>query len=122
MTLVQAHDLVGRAFMFFTVIIAGWSAITALRRRELESNFWGAVVVGEGLVIAQLILGILLVLRGASPARAIHFLYGGVAIITWPAVFAFTRGGTGRRDATFWALFSVFLFGITLRAMDTATP
>jgi CDP-diglyceride synthetase len=122
MTLVQAHDLVGRAFMFFTVIIAGWSAITALRRRELESNFWGAVVVGEGLVIAQLILGILLVLRGASPARAIHFLYGGVAIITWPAVFAFTRGGTGRRDATFWALFSVFLFGITLRAMVTATP
>lgn len=120
MTLPDIHSLLGTAFMYFTLFIAVWALYHLIGGREIGGDFWGAVAIGEGLIALQTVVGVILLLRGAMPLRTIHFLYGGVALITWPAVFAFTRGDTTRRAALFWLLFSLFLFGIALRAMSTA--
>ncbi len=120
MSLAQLHTLAGNAFLYFTAIIAIWALIHYVQRRELGSDFWGAVVIGEGLIAAQALLGLIMLVQGAQPARWVHILYGVVSLITWPSVFAITRGGTGRREALYWMLASVFLFGITLRAISTA--
>ncbi len=119
MALTDIHRILANAFLYFTVIIAVWALIHILRRQEIGGSFWGAVIIGEGLALLQVVVGAIMLIQGRQPARLIHLLYGAITLITWPAVFAFTRGGTGRREIVYWTLFSVFLFGITLRAMGT---
>jgi len=104
----------------FAILIALWSFLHIYQRRELEGGFWGAVVIGEILIVLQAILGFIMMAQGGVPARGVHLLYGILAILTWPAVFAFSRGGTGRKEAVYWGLVSLFLFGIASRAVMTA--
>jgi hypothetical protein len=120
MALQDVHRLLGTAFLYYTVIITIWSLVHLLRRQEVGGSFWGAVAIGEGLMVLQVLVGVIMALQGFRPARELHFVYGGVALLTWPAVFTFTRGAPGRREALWWTLASAFLFGITLRAMVTA--
>jgi heme A synthase len=119
MPLVAVHSFLSRAFLAFTGIVTIWSLFVFIRNREIGGDFWGTIVVGEGLVAVQAAIGGLLVLKGALPARGIHFLYGALCALTWPAVFTFTQGRTGRREALIWALLSAFLFGLALRAIVT---
>lgn len=120
MTLTQLHGIIANAFTYFAALIAAWSLLLLVRRQELGGSYWGAVVLGEALAVAQALIGGIMVVQGLMPARMIHFLYGLVTLLTWPSVFAFTRGGTSRRDTLFWFLFSAFLVGIALRASGTA--
>ncbi len=120
MTLSEIHGLLGNALAIFSLLIMLWALLHALRGREIGGDFWGAVAIGEGLIVLQALVGGILVLRGAMPVRTIHFLYGALTLLTWPAVFAFTRGDTTRRTAIIWVLASAFLFGISLRAAMTA--
>jgi hypothetical protein len=122
MVLSDIHAIFANAFTIFALTIAGWSLVQYFRRQEMSGGFWGAVIIGEGLVLVQSILGVIMWVQGVLPARLIHFLYGAIALLSWPAVFAFTRGGTSRRDVLYWALVSIFLFGIALRARATALP
>src|SRR5690606_11072139 len=73
-----------------------------VRGREIGGDFWGAVAIGEGLLVLQTIVGIILVLQHRMPARPLHFVYGGVALLVWPAVFAFPRGDASRRAGLWW--------------------
>lgn len=120
MTFTDIHGLLGNAVVIFTALVALWAGLHVLQKREIGGDFWGGVIIGEGLMVLQMLVGVILTLRGAMPARTIHFVYGGIGLITWPAVFAFTRGDTSRRSAVFWLLFSLFLFGVSLRAIFTA--
>ncbi len=120
MTLPALHGIIANSFMYFAALIAAWALLMLLRGQEAGGSFWGAVVVGEALAVIQALIGIIMVVQGLMPARMIHFLYGVVTVLTWPAVFAFTRGGTSRRDTLFWFLVSAFLVGIALRASATA--
>jgi hypothetical protein len=113
------HDFLSRAFLAFTAIVTLWSLYLFIRGQELSGDFWGTIVVGEGLVAVQAVVGGLLIVRGALPARGIHFLYGVLCALTWPALFAFTQGRTGRREALAWGLVSAFLFGLAMRAIVT---
>lgn len=122
MSLVVIHGIISRAFLYFAIIIALWALLQVIRKQEISGNFWGAVVIGEGLVILQAVVGVILWIQGALPARLIHFLYGAVAVLTWPGVFAATRGETGRRETIYWFVASLFLAGIAFRAISTGTP
>ena len=104
MTFTDVHGLLGRSFLFFSALITLWALLQTVRGREIGGDFWGAVAIGEGLIVLQTIVGIILVLQHRMPARPIHFVYGGVALLLWPAVFAFTRGDTSRRAGRWWLL------------------
>jgi hypothetical protein len=119
MSPVVIHEFLSRAFLAFTGIVTVWSLFLGIRGEEIGGNFWGTIVVGEGLVAVQAAVGGWLVVNGALPARGIHFLYGALCALTWPAVFTFTQGRTGRREALVWAGVSAFLFALTLRAIVT---
>lgn len=122
MALSDVHGILGNAFLYFALMIAAWALLHVLRQQEIGGSFWGGIVIGEGLALVQAAVGGIMVAQGLLPPRTIHFLYGGLTLLTWPAVFTFTRGGTGRREALYWALASAFLFGITLRAISTGRP
>jgi hypothetical protein len=120
MTLTGIHGRVANAMLLFSVIAAIWGLVLFLRGRKIDGNYWGILATGELLFLAQALLGAILWLQGARPARAIHLLYGIVAVLTLPAVYAFNRGRDDRRAALAYGLILLFLAGISLRAMGTA--
>jgi hypothetical protein len=119
MSFVVVHNFLSRAFLAFAGVVAIWGFFLFVQNREIGGDFWGTIVVGEGLIALQALIGGVLVVNGALPARGIHFLYGALCVLTWPAVYAFTQGHTGRREALAWGLVSAFLFGLAMRALAT---
>lgn len=116
-TFISLHRVLAQSVQLFMLAIAIIALYYALTKRELDGNFWGAVIIGEGLVIVQALMGLVLLIGGMSPGRWIHLLYGAVSILAWPSIFAFTGGRTTRRDAFTWFIFSIFIFTmVTLRA------
>ncbi len=121
MNVVSIHGFVANAVNIFTLLVALYAAWKYLKREELSSDFWGTVVVGEGLMLVQAVLGIILLIEGLFPAQWVHLLYGAVTALTWPVTYTYTRGKQPPvREALIWMIVSAILFGVTLRARTTA--
>lgn len=117
------HERLATTAAFYALALALWAGYLAVRGRAIDGNYLGAVVIGEGLLIAEGALGAwLLFALGQSPDRGIHFLYGTLALIIWPFLFTYTRSSNGSREAVLFSAGSFFLFGLLLRAASTAIP
>ena len=122
MSVSQIHSALANACLIFSLIIAGYGFLLYLRRRNIDSNFWGTLAAGELLFLAQVVVGILVYAGGLrAPRTWIHALYGIVLLISLPGAYAVTRGRDGRRETLIYAIIGLFLAGVTLRAMFTAT-
>ncbi len=119
MSLIDVHGRVGNAAMLFMLILALWALLTWLRRERLSAGFWGALVIGEGLMVVQGLLGVILLLGGAVPSQSLHLLYGGTTVVAIPAAYAYIRTGVRRREALLYGLAVLFIFGLTVRAITT---
>ena len=120
-TLIWLHDRVGNAAPLFMALVGLISLINYFRGLGLDGSVIGAVIIGEIMMLVQATLGILLLFAGGLlPARGIHFLYGSLAVLFFPALWAYTRGATDRRAALTWAVGGLFMMGLTLRAIGTA--
>ena len=64
-------------------------------------------------------IGVLLVASGQIPSDLLHFLYGVLVALSWPAVYVYTNARNGRNEAGFYALAGFFVFGLALRAITT---
>jgi hypothetical protein len=106
--------------MFFALAMGLWGMVAYVRRQPLGPNYWGALVIGEVVSVLQATLGVIQLLGGGSPARWIHFLYGSLAVVIWPATFGYLRGQReSRTESLTFGLVSLFLFGIAFRALTT---
>lgn len=116
------HNGLANACFIFSLIIGGYGFWLFARNRGVESGYWGVLVIGELLFLAQMGVGIWLAVQGGVPARGwVHYLYGVVQVIAIPGLYSFTRGRDGRRETLLYALAGVFLAGVALRAMTTAS-
>ncbi len=120
MSLADIHGRLANTALLFVSIMAIWGLWRLIRKQGLSSNYWGALVIGEILILVQGALGGYLWLAGERPERSIHVLYGIVAAMTIPAVYAFTKGRQERREMLIYGLALLFLVGILLRAIGTA--
>jgi len=120
MSLAFIHSrLANAAFMYFVILFA-WGLWQYLRKMELSSSYWGALVIGEILILAQGTLGITLLAIGLQPERsAMHILYGIVGALGIPAVYVFTKGRNDRKVALIYAAVAFFCAIIFLRSMVT---
>ena len=119
MDLPTIHLIVARGFSAFTLIVTLLAAYRLIRRERLGPDFWGAVVIGEGLVAVQAILGVVLLIMGGQPGRGeIHYLYGALTLLAWPAAWSYARHQESR-ETLIWMLVSAFLFALSIRAMTT---
>ena len=107
--------------LLFLSVAGVWGLAIFFLRRSITGSYWGILAVGEILVLAQLIVGIILWIDGARPARTIHVLYGIVAAISIPGYYAYTKGRDDRRASLTYGLIRLFLVGISIRAIGTAT-
>lgn len=115
------HERLATSMLLFLSVAGLWGLASYLLRRGVSPSFWGILAIGELLILAQVIVGVALWLDGARPARGIHLLYGVVAAIALPGYYAYSKGKDDHRTALNFGLICLFLVGITLRAMGTAT-
>jgi hypothetical protein len=121
MSFVTFHNGLANACLIFSLVIGGYGLWRFIRNRGVDGNFWGVLVIGEVLYLAQALVGVWLAVQGGVPARGwIHYLYGVVQIISIPGLYAYTRGRDTRREALLYALIGLFLAGVSIRAMTTA--
>jgi hypothetical protein len=120
-TVLLLHEGAANAAWLFMAVLGVWGLINYARGRGVEGNFVGAVVVGELLMLAQAVMGIILLVSGLSPARAIHFLYGSLTLLVFPALWVYTRGDTSRRASLLWGLAGLLMMGLAFRAIGTAS-
>ncbi len=113
------HSRIALAAIFFAFAMGAWAAWNYFRGRGISANYWGALVVGEILMLAQGVIGIVLLLMGARPEDWLHLLYGVLVALAWPGVYLYTGGRNTRSEAAIYALVSFFIFGLAIRAVMT---
>ena len=118
---IEAHRTLSNMISLYALVVGIWGLANYLRRRPPDGNFNGALVVAFGLLVAEGLVGMLLVLAGVMPGRSIHFLYGVTIIITLPAIFAFTRGSNSTRESLLYGLGLLFIWGLSERAAETGS-
>ena len=123
MTAALLHDRLAVAAALFAFALSAWAGWSVARGRGVDAGYFGALVIGQGLLTVQAIVGAVLWLgHGSRPSRDVHVLYGVVALLVWPLVLTLTRADRSRREAALLAAASLVLWGLLLRAIDTALP
>lgn len=118
-TLIFIHGRIAQTTILFAFAMGAWAAWRYFRKQGVDSSYWGALIIGEILVIGQGIIGVLMVILGGRPADLIHFLYGVLVALGWPAVYIYTNARATRSEAALYALVSFFIFGLGIRAIMT---
>jgi len=113
------HDLLANTVMLFMALAGVRGLVLSARRRGVDGGYWGILVIGELLILAQGILGMVLLVGGEQPGRGIHILYGTVAALTLPAAYGLTRARDDRRTALVYGLLCFFVAAIAWRAAAT---
>ncbi|GMR10054.1 MAG: hypothetical protein BMS9Abin28_0875 [Anaerolineae bacterium] len=120
MTLTIVHARLATTMLLFLSIAGIWGLANFFLRRGITGSYWGILAVGEILILAQLVVGVILWID-KSPPPWIHVLYGIVAVISIPGYYAYTKGQDDRRASLTYGLICLFLVGISMRAIGTAT-
>jgi hypothetical protein len=67
----------GIGVLVSNAIAAGWGAVSWLRKDARASiTFWPLLRVAQGLVVVQVLVGLLLLARGATAPDGLHVIYG----------------------------------------------
>ena len=117
--LTSLHSRIALSAIFFTFALGAWAAWNYFRGRDISPNFWGALIIGEILMIAQGLIGFVLLITGARPEDILHLLYGILVALTLPGVYIYTGGRTTRHEAGIYAIVAFFTFGLLIRAVMT---
>lgn len=109
------------ASLIYSLIVGGWAFYLAFKGRALNSNFFGALVINEILLIITAAFDVFLLLNGSiAPARPeVHLLYTATSVLTLPGVYTLLRGQSTSREAAFYGTACLFLAGIAIRAIVT---
>jgi len=93
--------------------------VAYLRGQSVSGSFAGAMVIGEIVVVAQVLAGLALFAEGARPPTATHYLYGVSAILVLPFVWSIYRERDQRQAVLIYGLVSLFVFGLAVRGIMT---
>jgi hypothetical protein len=115
------HDRLSVTVMLFMAAAGLWGLFLYLRGNAMTGSFAGALVIGEALVIVQVLAGVLLFAQGARPPAASHYLYGITAILVLPFAWSFFRDRSQRQALMIYSLLALFIFGLAVRGMITGT-
>jgi len=99
------------------------------RRYRMPHVFWWVLWLAQIPLGIQVAPGLVLLAEGARPRTPLHFLYGGLALLTLAALFAlrpgsrargaFVRDEAGFRESRWLLVLCLFLAGLVGRAYMT---
>lgn len=71
----EAHLVVGVAVLALNLLAGAWGGISWLAERP-SVFFWYALRIAQAAVIAQMGLGVALIMSGREPTEGLHYVYG----------------------------------------------
>jgi heme A synthase len=92
----DVHAVIGIVVLCANAVAAGWGAVAWLRG-EPSVWFWYVLRVAQVVVVAQVALGMWLLISGNRPEDELHYLYG-VAILGVTLVSEGMRVGAAQRE------------------------
>jgi heme A synthase len=120
MSLAFIHNRLSITAGLFFLVLALWGFWRFFRKQGIDSSYFGALMIGEILVVLQALVGIIMWLQGARPARgAVHLIYGLLIPAVIPLVYNYTKGGSTRRESLVYGAAIIFGVGLILRAITT---
>ncbi|MCO5214904.1 MAG: hypothetical protein M9953_06810 [Thermomicrobiales bacterium] len=117
--ILQLHGTLAQTVMLYFLVVGLWGLFEYARGGELGGNIGGAFVIGQGLVVVQVLLG-LIILAGGFRAISTHYLYGISAIISLPFAWSYMRSRHPRQGLLIYSLVALWIFGLAIRGMVTA--
>ena len=114
------HWRIATALILFTLIAGVYGLVEGFRKKPVSLSYWGVIVAGNLLALAQGALGAWMALNGARPERMVHIIYGIVAVLWIPIIQFINRRRSGRDETLVCALVSLFEWLIALGAFATA--
>lgn len=119
------HQGFARVVLIYSLLLALWGLFLYLRGQEPSAGYLGALVLDEGVILLQSLLGIVLYGEGYRPGQTLHLLYGLAVFLTIPTAYLWANstreGPLTRRDSLILGLGCLFLFGLGIRATTTGT-
>src|SRR5215210_6156824 len=92
------HMVLGVGVLAANALAAGWGAAVWLRKEPRWSiGFWPLLRVAQAVVAVQVVLGLLLVARGASAPDGLHIVYG-ISPLVVSLVSEGMRAGVAQRQ------------------------
>ncbi len=131
MNTAQHHDTVvvflhqgfSRVVLIYSVLLALWGLFLYVRGEPPSGGLLGALVLDEGVIILQSLIGIVLYGQGYRPGQSLHLLYGLAVFLALPTAYLWAGanrvGPPTRRDSLVFGLTCLFLFGLGIRAATT---
>ena len=105
--------------LLFMAVAGIWGVLSFLRGGTLSGSLAGTFVIGQGLVVAQVIAGVVLVVRDARPATSVHYLYGATAVLVLPFAWTYLRDRNPRQALLIYSKLALFIAGLSIRGMTT---
>ncbi|MDH5506024.1 MAG: hypothetical protein OEZ02_02250 [Anaerolineae bacterium] len=120
MTLTEIHGRLANTAMLYFGLIALWGFWRFFRKQGVDSNYWGALVIAEVLLVGQVLLGTYLWFSGLRPERGfMHILYGIVSLSMIPGAFIYTKGEDDRPEVLVYGTATIIAVGLLFRAVYT---
>ena len=95
------HQDLFRSLVLYFAVLAAWGLFLWFRNQGPNGSYYGAMLIGEGIIIVQALSGLLLVATGHHPSDGLHWLYGGVVLLTLPVVhLVWAQKAGGSRNAS----------------------
>lgn len=118
--LLRMHSRLLITLMLVFITLTVWGLINHLRRAPPSRTYMSVLVIGELLLVAQFVIGFLLIFNGRQAySLGLHIVYGVVAILTIPAVYLYIRDRARNWDNLIYAITSAFICGVAIRALET---
>lgn len=115
------HARLANAALMFSLICFAWGLLNYVLKKPVTSSYWGGLAILEILMIAQSVLGVVMLVGGVGQLLRpiVHVLYGITTIISLPAVYVYTGGKDTRRENLLYALVCLWLAAIAERGITT---
>jgi heme A synthase len=115
------HQNLAISVVLYLAAIAIWGLFQFLRGGNPSGSYLGALILAEGLILVQGLVGMVLVAQGHRPKEGLHLLYGIASALALPGVYfsPWVARGTQRRDSLVLGLTALFMIGLAVRGIVT---
>ncbi len=113
------HDRLSLSVTIFWTAVGLWGVFAFLRGGGLSGSIAGALVIGQALVVVQVLAGVVLVVLGGRPPATTHYLYGATGILALPFAWSYLRDRDQRQALIVYSLLALFIAGLAIRGITT---
>ena len=120
-TLILIHDRLSNAVILFMIVIGLWGFFGFFRGEELGGSLGGSFVIGQGLLMVQALIGLILVFEGGRPLASLHYVYGTVIVLLLPFAYTLVRDRYPRQGLLLCSTTALFIAALAFRAIVTGS-